>query len=78
MRHMSQALRLINEGLSGNDAVSDQTIAAVVLMVLYERQQGQFRRGLIHVKGLRQMTELRGGMSQLARTKPALIQMIFR
>ncbi|KAH7022070.1 hypothetical protein EDB80DRAFT_1270 [Ilyonectria destructans] len=78
MRHMSQALRLINERLSGNDAVSNHTIAAVVAMVLYERQQGQFRRGLIHVKGLRQMTELRGGMSQLARTEPGLTPMIFR
>lgn len=78
MRHMSQALRLINERLSGNDAVSNQTIAAVVAMVLYERQQGQFRRGLIHVKGLRQMTELRGGLSQLAQTEPSLTVMILR
>ncbi|KAL6411980.1 hypothetical protein AUP68_04360 [Ilyonectria robusta] len=39
MRHMSQALRLINERLSGSDAVSNQTIAAIVAMVLYERQQ---------------------------------------
>ncbi|KAH6989020.1 hypothetical protein BKA56DRAFT_574963 [Ilyonectria sp. MPI-CAGE-AT-0026] len=78
MRHMSQALRLINERLSGDGAVSNQTIAAVVAMVLYERQQGQFRRGLIHVKGLRQMTELRGGLCQLARTEPGLATMILR
>ncbi|KPM42944.1 hypothetical protein AK830_g3627 [Neonectria ditissima] len=78
LRHLSHTFRLINERLAGADTVSDETIAAVVGMAQYERQQGNFDRGLIHVGGLQRMTELRGGISRLVEHKSSLAQKIFR
>ena len=78
IRHMSQALRLVSERLSGNDAVSDTTLAVVVAMAQCARLQGQYRQGLVHLEGLQQMIELRGGVSQLTRNQPGLAQMIFK
>lgn len=78
MRHLSHTFRLVNERLSGNDAVSDPTIAVVLTMAKYERLQGQHRHSLVHFEGLRRMVELRGGISQLTRNKPDLAQKIFR
>ncbi|GAD92896.1 hypothetical protein BC1G_08780 [Paecilomyces variotii No. 5] len=77
-RHLSKAFRLINERLSGNDAVSDTTIASVLMMAQYERQIDQYSRSLVHMKGLRRMIELRGGIRQLTRINPRLTQKIFR
>jgi hypothetical protein len=78
IRHLSHTFRLVNERLSGNDAVSDSTIAVVVSMAQYERLQGHYCQGLIHIKGLQRIIELRGGISQLAKTSPALVPKIFR
>lgn len=78
MHHLSHAFRLVNERLSGKDAVSDTTIAVVVIMSQYQRLQGQYRQGLVHLEGLQRMVELRGGISQLTTNKPGLAQKIFR
>ena len=78
MRHLSQTICLVNKRLSGNDAVSDKTLAVVVAMAQYARLQGQHRQGLIHLEGLQRMVELRGGVSQLTRSEPGLAQMIFK
>ncbi|RAL12594.1 uncharacterized protein BO97DRAFT_451140 [Aspergillus homomorphus CBS 101889] len=66
LRHLSRTLRLINDRLSGVNATSDDTIAAVVGMVHYERHQGQFGRALVHTRGLRQLADLRGGVRGLS------------
>lgn len=78
MHHLSRTFRLINERLSGNDAISDTTIAAIAGMAKYERHEGQYRQGLIHIKGLQRIAGLRGGISQLTRHSPSLTQKIFR
>lgn len=77
-RHLSKAFRLINERLSTNNAISDTTLAAVLMMAQYERQLGQHSESLVHMKGLRRMVELRGGIRQLTRINPRLTQKIFR
>ncbi|RAK80781.1 uncharacterized protein BO72DRAFT_396856 [Aspergillus fijiensis CBS 313.89] len=64
-RHLLHTLRLINVRLAGENSTSDDTVAAVVGMVHYERHQGQFGRALIHTRGLRQMVDLRGGVLEL-------------
>ncbi|RAH40153.1 uncharacterized protein BO95DRAFT_425414 [Aspergillus brunneoviolaceus CBS 621.78] len=64
-RHLLHTLRLINVRLAGENSTSDDTVAAVVGMVHYERHQGQFGRALIHIRGLRQMVDLRGGVLEL-------------
>lgn len=78
IRHLSHTFRLVNERLSGNDAVSDTTIAVVVMMAQYERHSSQHSQGLVHLKGLQRIVELRGGISQLTKNKPSLAQKIFR
>ena len=78
IQHLSQTFRLINERMSGADAVSDRTIAAVVGMAQYERMQAHYRRGFIHVQGLRQMAKLRGGIRNLKRQMPDLTKKMFR
>ncbi len=78
IRHLSQTFRLVNERLSGNDAVSDTTLAVVVVMAQYACLQGEHRQGLVHLEGLQGMIELRGGVSQLTRNEPGLTQMGFK
>jgi hypothetical protein len=76
--HISQALRLVNEKLSGKNAISNTNIAVVVIMAQFERLQNHYRQGLVHLDGLQRMVELRGGISQLKRDKPSLAQKIHR
>ncbi|PYI31706.1 hypothetical protein BP00DRAFT_474377 [Aspergillus indologenus CBS 114.80] len=64
-RHLLRTIHLINGRLAGANSTSDDTVAAVVGMVHYERHQGQFGRALIHTRGLRQMADLRGGVLKL-------------
>ncbi|KAI5459123.1 hypothetical protein BGZ63DRAFT_271394 [Mariannaea sp. PMI_226] len=78
MQHLSQTFHIISQRLSGNRAVSNETIAAVVGMAQYERHHGEHSRGLVHVRGLWRMVQLRGGIAQLAYEKPSLTQKIFR
>ncbi|KAF3059797.1 hypothetical protein GL218_05030 [Daldinia childiae] len=78
LSHLSDSLRLVNQRLSGGEALSDMTMASVVAMLQYERMCGQYNQGLIHFRGLQQMVELRGGISQLMKDKPELTQKIFR
>ncbi|RDW60302.1 hypothetical protein BP5796_11908 [Coleophoma crateriformis] len=70
VQHISHAFRLINAKLSGDGDVSDTTIAAVIIMSQYERLQGQYRQGVVHLEGLQRMVELRGGISKLTKNKP--------
>jgi len=72
------AFRLLNRKLSGGDALEDPTIAAVVTMTHYERLRGEYRKGLVHLRGIQRMVEMRGGISQLTKTRPGLTQKIFR
>lgn len=78
MNHLSRAFRLINDKLSGNDAVSDTSIAVVLTMSHYYRLQGLFRQGLVHLLGLERMVRLRGGIEVLKREQFTLAQKIFR
>jgi hypothetical protein len=78
LHHVSQALHMVSKRLSGHDAASDANIAVVVAMIQFERHQGEYRRGAIHLEGLLKMVELRGGISLLTGYKPSLTQKIFR
>ena len=78
MCHIAHTLRLVNEKLSGNDAIADPTIAVVVIMEKYERLRGRHCQSLIHFKGLQRMVELRGGISHLTSHRPGLAQKIMR
>jgi hypothetical protein len=78
LRHLSRAFHLINDNLSGPDALTDFTMAAIVAMTQFERQRGHFDRSLIHFKGLQRIINLRGGAAQMVHMSPAVIQKVFR
>lgn len=78
IHHQSRSLRLLNERLSGPDAVADATIAVVVALTQYDRLKGHYYGSLAHIVGLQRMVELRGGISQLVISIPGVAQKIFR
>lgn len=77
LRHLLCATRIINERLSGSEALSDTTIASIVGLIQYERLRGQHQDGMIHFKGLQRIIELRGGVAHLM-NNPHLAGKIFR
>lgn len=77
-RHLSHTFRLINQRLSGGDAVTDATIAVVLMLTQYERHDNQHRRAMVHFQGLERMIELRGGLFQVRETMPILALKIMR
>jgi hypothetical protein len=77
-RHLSHTFRLINQRLSGGDAVTDATIAVVLMLAQYERHDNQHRRAMVHFQGLERMIELRGGLFQVRETMPILALKIIR
>ena len=46
VRHVTQTLQLVNQRLSRADAVSDASVAVVVMMAQYERHQERYVEGL--------------------------------
>lgn len=69
---------MTNERLSGSDACSDQAIAVVTMLAIYQRMHHQQAVGLVHFQGLRRMVELRGGLAKLALENRALAQKPWR
>ncbi|CRG89921.1 hypothetical protein PISL3812_06960 [Talaromyces islandicus] len=78
VRHLSHTFRLINQRLSGSDAVTDATIAVVLMLTQYERHDNQHWRAMVHFQGLERMIKLRGGISRLRETMPILAIKIAR
>ncbi|KAH7414238.1 hypothetical protein DE146DRAFT_24756 [Phaeosphaeria sp. MPI-PUGE-AT-0046c] len=78
LRHISQAYRMTNERLSGSKACSDQAIAVVTMLAIYQRMHHQQSIGLVHFQGLQRMVQLRGGLAKLASDNRALAQKPWR
>ena len=78
VKHLCLAIRLVNARLSGRDAVSNETVMVVLSLGLYERFQGEYRRGLMHLDGLVQMIDLRGGIREFSTSRPDLARKVFR
>jgi hypothetical protein len=78
IRHLCLALRLVNARLSGKDAVTNETLFVVLVLGLYERYQGEFDRGLVHLDGVQRMLDMRGGIRKFAATGPSWARKVFR
>jgi hypothetical protein len=78
MRHASHTFRLVKQKIYGQSAVTDLTIAAIVSMAQYEHHQNQFQQGSVHLQGLWQIAQLRGGISDLIRSPYGLGQKLLR
>ncbi|KAH8674146.1 hypothetical protein BX600DRAFT_509338 [Xylariales sp. PMI_506] len=78
MHHMDQTFRIVNKRLSGNQALSDLTVAAVMAMSQYERISGNYDRTKVHFEGMQQIVELSGGIVAFIEKHAAFAQKIFR
>ncbi|KAF6817369.1 hypothetical protein CPLU01_13615 [Colletotrichum plurivorum] len=65
LHHICQAYSLVNLKLSGPNFISDSAIAAVVTLAIYQQIHQQHSIGLVHLRGLHRMIELRGGIARL-------------
>ncbi|KZL71020.1 hypothetical protein CT0861_10081 [Colletotrichum tofieldiae] len=63
--HMTQAFALVNQRLSGPDAISNPTIALVCMLICQESVRGDLEKYKTHLLGLVRMVELRGGIHVL-------------
>lgn len=76
-RHITLAMRLINEKLSSDKAVADTNLAGVIALCLLSSIREQPLQTKIHFDGLCRMIEVRGGMDEL-KSSPALIEKAHR
>lgn len=76
--HLSHAFRFMNEKLSGDDALSDTTIAVAVMLAKYEPLCGHHSQGLVHLQAVHRMVHLRGGIAHFTKNRPNISQKIFR
>jgi hypothetical protein len=64
-----EPIKIINERLANPvSGISDVTIGAVTLLVLFENQEGSVELSNIHMDGLEKMINLRGGLQALGTT----------
>ncbi|KAF4884549.1 hypothetical protein CGCFRS4_v012615 [Colletotrichum fructicola] len=60
--HTNQAFNMINERLSGAEALSGTTIGLACMFSVQESVRGDLEKYNVHLRGLYQMIELRGGI----------------
>ncbi|KAF6835652.1 hypothetical protein CPLU01_04122 [Colletotrichum plurivorum] len=77
LMHTTQACAMLNLRLSGEEAVSDLSIALVCMFVVQESLLGDTDKYRMHVHGLDRMIELRGGIQVFA-DYPDMAQKIYR
>lgn len=74
--HMVKAFRLLNQKLSGPEAVSNAVLASVVSLSIHDQMRGDYNQGRVHLEGLIRIVALRGGMGRI--DKVELVQKICR
>ncbi|CZR67531.1 uncharacterized protein PAC_17430 [Phialocephala subalpina] len=78
INHLKRTIQILNERLQNpSQEISDSTIAAVALLALTEQSSGNQANWNIHMKGIKRMVEMRGGLSAFA-CNPILHDMLCR
>lgn len=78
LHRAANAYHLVTDRLSGDDALSDSTLAVVMALVHFECLGGRYQQGLVHFQGLQKLVQLRGGISGIKKTCPDIAYKIFR
>lgn len=65
MAHKGQAIAMLNEHLRSRSSTSNEAICAVIQLILDEWYWGETGDLRAHLRGLREMIRLRGGLKQL-------------
>ncbi|KAI1283998.1 hypothetical protein F5Y07DRAFT_348408 [Xylaria sp. FL0933] len=76
--HMSEAYRLVNKTLSSDELLSDDTVAVVAAINIYDRLHGDPQKAMVHLNGLTSLITLRGGISELAGRNIVVAEKAFR
>ncbi|KAK7432430.1 hypothetical protein QQZ08_000993 [Neonectria magnoliae] len=63
LTHLSRTFQLLNKRLGSKDAVTDMTIGLTAVLSIRESMRGDLKTNMIHLDGLQQMVELRGGLN---------------
>ncbi|KAH8888079.1 hypothetical protein GQ53DRAFT_872304 [Thozetella sp. PMI_491] len=72
--HLSQTLALLNERLQSNEALSDSTLAIIVMLLIQEQIRKGRMEAEIHYTGLQKLVELRGGLCTLEENPTLLLK----
>ena len=54
------------------------TITTVLMLAQYERHQSEQYQGLVHLNGLQRLIRVRGGVLQVQKEMPIIMQKAFR
>ncbi|KAH8898898.1 hypothetical protein GQ53DRAFT_878165 [Thozetella sp. PMI_491] len=72
--HLSQTFTLVNKRLESEDALSDSTLAVIVMLIIQEQIRKRKLEAQVHYQGLVKMIDLRGGLGQLENNLPLLLK----
>lgn len=72
LQHLSMTFALVNQRLASGQAVSDSTLAIVVMLIQLAQLRDEHPHIDVHFKGLWQMVALRGGLCEME-SNPALM-----
>ena len=78
LEQLSKAYKFTQRRLNSPKMTSDQAIAGVTILAIYQLVHGNFGVGLVHFDGLCRMIELRGGLAKLMDHNRALAQKPWR
>jgi hypothetical protein len=74
LAYLSNSLLLVKRRMDGENALSDSTLAMIMLLILQEQVRHE-EASQIHYEGLRTMINLRGGLHQLQSCPTLLLKM---
>ncbi|KAJ4021439.1 hypothetical protein NW752_004447 [Fusarium irregulare] len=63
---LSQTLDTLAKRLNSNDALSDGTLSIVMALINHEQVAGHYADAEAHVKGMKKIVDLRGGLDKIA------------
>jgi hypothetical protein len=72
--HSSQTFAQVNKRLGTDQALSDSTLAIIVMLIMQEQMRKEEHEAEIHYEGLKKMVELRGGLSQIESNRPLVVK----
>ncbi|KAJ6161193.1 hypothetical protein N7470_004589 [Penicillium chermesinum] len=77
IKHLNAAISIVNKRIKRDEIPSDTTLVVVATMACVEKNRGAHENWEVHMKGLRQLVDLRGGLSALE-SQPLVMNKLHR
>ncbi|KAF4465537.1 hypothetical protein FALBO_7621 [Fusarium albosuccineum] len=74
LHNLSQTLAQFQKRLGGRDALADSTIAIVISLIHQEQVAQHLSAAEVHVRGLKRIVDLRGGLDQIHENVPLVLK----